>query len=125
MEHMSEMRKEMRDLLDKHPGPKEPPTGSFYNLGSGLDKIPRRKRGGQPGNQNARKLGLYSKYFRPDRMKHLKGVDAFKDLGPEIALLRVKLNSLLKAPEVSHELILRTINALARLTAIQRQNIYG
>ena len=122
---MSEMRKEMRDLFDKHPGPKEPPTGSFYNLGSGLDKIPRRKRGGQPGNQNARKLGLYSKHFRPDRMKQLKGADAIKNLGPEIALLRVKLNSLLNAPEVSHQLILRTINALARLTAIQRRNIYG
>ena len=115
----------MQDLLDNLPGPKESPKGSFYDLGSGIDKIPKRKRGGQPGNQNARKLGLYSKHFRPDRMKHLKGADAFKDMGPEIALLRVKLNSLLNAPEVSHQLILRTINALARLTAIQRRNIYG
>ena len=125
MEQMSEIRKEMRDILNKLPGPKGPPKGSFYDLGSGRDKIPRRKRGAQPGNQNARKLGFYSKHFTPGQMKQLKGAAALKDLGPEIALLRVKLNSLLNGPEVSHQLILRAINALARLTAIQRQNIYG
>ena len=46
MEQISEIRKEMRDFLDKLPGPKEPPKGSFYDLGSGLDEIPRRKLGG-------------------------------------------------------------------------------
>ena len=124
MEQISEIRKEMRDFLDKPPGPKEPPKGSFYDLGSGLDEISRRKRGGQPRNQNARKHGFYSKQFTSDRMKQLKVADDLKDLAPEIALLRVKLNKLLNTPEVSHQLILRAINSLARLTAIQRRYVY-
>ena len=125
MEQISEIHKETQDFLEKPPGPKEPPKGSFYDLGSGLDGNPKRKRGGQPGNQNAHKHGFHSKHFTSDRIEQLVGADDLKDLGPEIALLRVKLNKLLDTPDVSHQLILRAINSLARLTAIQRRYVYG
>ena len=82
--------------------PKEPPKGSFYDLTSDEDQgAQKRKRGGQPGNQNARKHGLFSKHFTPDQAKQIEDAGDLKDLGPEIALLRIKLNTLLNDPEVS------------------------
>ena len=118
-------------MLDMLGIPKEPPKGSFYDLsadeepGNDQDKNPKRKSGGQPGNQNARKHGFYSKHFTPDQAKQLEDADDLRDLDPEIALLRVKLNTLLDDPEVSTELLVRAVNSLARLMAIQRRYVYG
>ena len=115
----------MEEFLDKVGIPKEPPKGSFYDLSSDEDEDPKPKRGGQPGNQNARKHGFYSKHFTPEQIEQLEAADDLKDLGPEIALLRVKLNTLLDDPEVSTELLLRAVNSLARLMSIQRRYVYG
>ena len=123
MEQISEIREEMRDFLDKLPGPKDPPKGSFYDLSGDEDE--KRKRGGQPGKQNARKHGFYSKHFTPEQIEQLEDDDDLRDLGPEIALLRVKLSTLLDDPDVSPELFLRAVNSLARLMSIQRRYIYG
>ena len=116
----------MEDFLDRLGIPREPPKGSFYDLSSDeSDEESKLKSGGQPGNQNARKHGFYSKHFTPDQLKQLEDADDLRDLGPEIALLRVKLNALLDDPEVSTELLLRAVNSLARLMAIQRRYVYG
>ena len=115
----------MENFLDKLGIPKEPPKGSFYDLSSDEDEKPKPKRGGQPGNQNARKHGFYSKHFTPDQTNQLEASDDLKDLGPEINLLRVKLNALLDDPNISLDLLLRTVHALARLMAVQRRYIYG
>ena len=117
-------------MLDMLGIPKEIPKGSFYDLTSdekfgSKDEAPKRKSGGQPGNQNARKHGFYSKHFTPDQAKQLEAADDLRDLGPEIALLRVKLNALLDDPDVSTELLLRAVNSLARLMSIQRRYVYG
>ena len=112
-------------MLDKLGIPKEPPKGSFYDLSVDEEESAKRKPGGQPGNQNARKHGFYSRHFTPEQAKQLEGVDYHKGLDPEIALLRVKLDALLDDPEVSSELLIRAINSLARLIAIQRRYIYG
>ncbi len=125
MKDMKEIRKEMREFLDRLPGPKEPPKGSFYDLSSDDEEKPKPKRGAQPGNQNARKHGFYSKHFTPEQIEQLENADDLKDLGPEINLLRVKLNTLLNDPTLSPDLILRTVHALARLMAVQRRYIYG
>ena len=111
--------------MDRLPDPKEPPKGSFYDLSSDEDEKPNRKRGGQPGNQNARKHGFYSKHFTPEQIEQLEDADDLKDLGPEIALLRVKLNTLLDDPDVSPDLLLRAVNSVARLMSIQRRYVYG
>ena len=118
----------MEDFLDSLGIPKEPPKGSFYDLSSDEDdevEKPERKRGGQPGNQNARKHGFYSKQFTPEQIEQLEAADDLRDLGPEIALMRVKLNALLDDPDVSHELLIRAVNSLARLMSIQRRYVYG
>jgi len=134
MKHIERMWQQMDKIdkiLDTLGIPKEPPKGSFYDFSSDPDPASdegqgeKRKRGGQPGNQNARKHGFYSKHFTPDQVKQLEDADDLRDLGPEIALLRVRLNSLLDDPEVSTELLLRSVNALARLMSIQRRYIYG
>ena len=120
-------------MLDMLGIPNEIPKGSFYDLSADeepgsdedQDEKPKRKRGGQPGNRNARKHGFYSKHFTLDQMKQLEEVDYHKGLDPEIALLRVKLNAMLDNPETSPELILKTVNALTKLISVQRRYIYG
>ena len=122
-------------MLDALGIPKEPPKGSFYDLTSDEepdgDEAPggkgeeKRKRGGQPGNQNARKHGLYSKHLTPEEEKHLEGIDEHTGLEPEIALLRLRLNAMLEDPAVSTETLLRTVHTIARLMAIQRRYTYG
>ena len=120
-------------LLDAMGIPKEPPKGSFYDLSSDeaqdddaeQGEKPKRKRGGQPGNQNARKHGFYSKHFTLEQLNQLEDANDLKDLGPEIALMRIKLNTLLDDPEASTELVIRAVNSLARLMSIQRRYIYG
>ena len=116
-------------VLDALGIPKEPPKGSFYDLSAdedtGGEKEKKRKSGGQPGNQNARKHGYYSKHFTPEQMNELEEINYHKGLDPEIALLRVRLNALLKDPEADPDLILKNIQVLGRLVNIQRRYIYG
>ena len=112
-------------MLDTLGIPGEIPKGSFYDLSTEEENMNNRKRGGQPGNQNARKHGYYSRHFTPEEMEQLEEINYHKGLDPEIALLRVKLNNMLDNPETSPELLIRAINSLARLLAIQRRYIYG
>ena len=50
-----------------------------------------RKRGGQPGNQNARTHGFYSKAVPPELQQKLQDAETVKGLDQEIALLRSKI----------------------------------
>ena len=129
MKTIEQLYQDFEKLLDALGIPKEPPKGSFYDLTTeeeeNMKESHKRKRGGQPGNQNARKHGFYSKHFTPEQMKQLEEIDYHKGLDPEIALLRVKLNSLLEDPETSPEIIIRAAHVLARLASVQRRYIYG
>lgn len=74
-----------------------------------------RKRSAQKGNQKAQKQGFYSKVL--DEAEQLDfelaaGVEGFDD---EIALLRVKIKSLLENEPENIKLILQMTNALERL----------
>jgi hypothetical protein len=74
-----------------------------------------RKRGAPKGNQKAKKRGFYSKVL--DEAEQLDfelaaGVEGFDD---EIALLRVKIKSLLENDPENIKLILQMTNALERL----------
>ena len=119
----------MEGFLDSLGIPKEPPKGSFYDLSSdedpGSDEESKLKSGGQPGNQNARKHGLYSKHLPPEQLQQFDNALAIRDLAPEIAIVRVRLNGLLNDPEASPDLINRTLSVLGRLMNIQRRYIYG
>ena len=119
---MEQIHKEMEDFLDSLGIPKEPPKGSFYDLSDDeSDEEPKLKSGGQPGNQNARKHGFYSKNLPPKRLKEFQSLHNIKDLSPEIALLRFKIIELLDSPDASQELILKTLNSLGRLVNIQNR----
>jgi hypothetical protein len=76
-----------------------------------------RKRGAPEGNQNARKHGFYSKVL--DESEQLDfalatGVDGIDD---EIALLRVKIKSLIAHDPDNIALIMQAINTLARVVS--------
>lgn len=73
------------------------------------------KRGAPKGNQNARKHGFYSRVL--DEAEQLdfelaSGVDGIDD---EIALLRVKIKSILTREPENIKLIMQATNTLARL----------
>ena len=75
----------------------------------------KRKRGAPKGNQNARKHGFYSKVL--DEAEQLDfelaaGVEGFDD---EIALLRVKIKSLLENDPENIKLLMDATNTLANL----------
>ena len=125
MKIIEQMYKEMDNLLDTLGIPKEPPKGSLDDLSSDEDEEPKPKRGAQPGNQNARKHGLYSKHLPAQQLEEYSSSLTVRDLAPEIAILRVRLNSLLNDPEASPDLINRTLSVLGRLMNIQRRFIYG
>ena len=117
-------------MLDTLGIPKEPPKGSFYDLSAdedtaSADEPPKRKSGGQPGNQNARKHGFYSKHLPPEQLQQFDDALTVRDLAPEIAIVRVRLNGLLNDPKASPDLINRTLSVLGRLMNIQRRYIYG
>jgi hypothetical protein len=76
-----------------------------------------KKRGAPKGNQNARKHGFYSKVL--DESEQLDfalatGVDGIDD---EIALLRVKIKSLIAHDPDNITLIMQAINTLARVVS--------
>jgi len=83
-----------------------------------IDRMPERakpKRGAPKGNQNARKHGFYSKVL--DEAERLDfelaaGVEGFDD---EIALLRVKIKSLLENDPENIKLLMDVTNTLVRL----------
>ena len=75
----------------------------------------RGKRGAPKGNQNARKHGFYAKVLdEAERLDFelVSGVEGFDD---EIALLRVKIKSLLENDPENISLLMQATNTLAHL----------
>jgi hypothetical protein len=56
----------------------------------------RKKRGGQKGNGNARKHGFYSATLSPAQTRQLWNITNLEGVDPEIAFIRVKLQSSLQ-----------------------------
>jgi hypothetical protein len=56
----------------------------------------KRKRGGQKGNRNARKHGFYSGNLSPAETSQLWNITNLEGVDPELAFLRVKLQSSLQ-----------------------------
>jgi len=56
----------------------------------------KRNRGGQQGNQNARKHGFYSGALTPSELCEFWNITNLNSLDPPIAVLRVKLQSFLR-----------------------------
>jgi hypothetical protein len=56
----------------------------------------KKKHGGQQGNQNARKHGFYSATLSPTEICEFWNIVNLEGIEPEIAVLRIKLRSLLQ-----------------------------
>ena len=75
----------------------------------------KRKRGGQPGNQNARKHGFYSTILDEAEQLDFDLASGVEGIDDEIALLRVKIKSILEKDPENIKLIMEATNTLARL----------
>jgi hypothetical protein len=74
-----------------------------------------RKRGGQKGNQNARKHGFYAKVLDEAEKLDFETATDVSGIDDEIALLRVKIKSVLEKDPENIKLIMQATNMLARM----------
>jgi hypothetical protein len=77
--------------------------------------ISRPRRGGQPGNRNALKHGLYARHFPKEIRKKFVKWD-LDDFGAEIQLLRMSLDNLIQSiltPDLDAELRVKLVNAVS------------
>ena len=81
----------------------------------------KRKPGGQKGNQNARKHGFYSRALSPDEIGEFWSIVNLEGVDPEVALVRLKLKSLLQHDPVNR----RALRAASGLLAKWYRTKYG
>ena len=84
-----------------------------------------KKRGGQPGNQNARKHCFYANTLTPEQEEAFAEAMEIRDFGQEVALVRFRLLTLLQNPKTPPDLITRTFSNLCRVMDIQRGYRFG
>ena len=75
----------------------------------------KRKKGAPKGNQNARKHGFYSRVLDEAEQFDFEIATGVHGIDDEIALLRVKIKSLLARDPENIKLIMQATNTLARL----------
>ena len=80
------------------------------------------KRGAPAGNQNARKHGFYSMVLDEEEQLDFEQATRAEGLDDEIAMLRVRIKSVLRHDPDNIKLIAQATNALAKLVST-RYNI--
>ncbi len=75
----------------------------------------KKKKGAPKGNQNARKHGFYSRVLDEAEQFDFEIATGVHGIDDEIALLRVKIKSLLARDPENIKLIMQATNTLARL----------
>jgi hypothetical protein len=80
-----------------------------------------KKKGGQAGNQNARKHGFYSTVLDEKEMAEYQKAVEVEGLDEEIAMMRVKLYSLLEKDPENVRLITQAVNALVRMMVMKQR----
>jgi hypothetical protein len=75
----------------------------------------KRKRGAPKGNQNARKHGFYSRVLDEAERLDFELASGVNGIDDEIALLRVKIKSILEKDPENFKLIMEATNTLAGL----------
>jgi len=74
-----------------------------------------RKRGAPKGNQNAKKHGFYARVLEQAEQLDFELASGVQGIDDEIALLRVKIKSILAHDPENLKLIMQATNVLARL----------
>jgi uncharacterized protein YjcR len=77
----------------------------------------KRKRGGQKGNQNARKHGFYSSVLTPDQMSQLWNIVTKENVPPESAIMRLKLQSMLSQSTANTRTLKEAVRLIVRWSA--------
>ena len=75
----------------------------------------KRKRGGQPSNQNARKHGLYSGDLSPGQVSEFWRIVTTEKIDPQSAIMRIKLRLLLQQEPVNPRVLKDAARLMARL----------
>ena len=90
-----------------------PPVSLFEKVGLREIYMPRHKRprGGQPGNQNARKHGFYAKQLSPQESCEYWNIINTTGISPESAVLRLKMQSVFRNAPANYP-VLRDISKL-------------
>ena len=78
-----------------------------------------KKKGAPTGNQYARKHGYYSKVLDAEERLDYEQATEVEGIDAEIALMRVKIKSLVARDPENVRLIMQSVNALARLIQIK------
>jgi len=86
-----------------------------------MPKRKKKKRGGQLGNQNARKHGFYSRFLPDATSADIERASQMQGLDAEIALLRLKLKDLLEHSPERADIQLQAAHTIALLLKIQYQ----
>ena len=81
------------------------------------EEVGKRKRGAPEGNQNARKHGFYSRVLDEAEQLDFEQATCVDGIDDEIALLRVKIKSVLRHDPNNMKLITQATNALAKLVS--------
>ena len=91
----------------------------------GVEDPLHRNRGGQPGNQNARKPFFYSPAVEPDQVDNVDHAMEMSDFSQELALLRVRLLALLREPNANPDHVIKLFNLLCKVMRIQMRCRFG
>jgi len=78
-------------------------------------KTLKRQKGGQPGNQNARKHGYYSRVLDEAQQLDFELASGVNGIDDEIALLRVKIKAILEKDPENFPLITQAVKVLTRM----------
>ena len=79
----------------RYPDKSNPAGEASQNLTVNPTQV-KRKRGGQKGNRNARKHGFFSGTLSPAETRQMWNITNLEGVDPEIAFIRVKLQSSLQ-----------------------------
>ena len=96
-----------------YPDKSNPAGEASQNLTANQTQI-KRKRGGQKGNRNARKHGFYSGTLSPAETSQLWNITNLEGVDPEIAFIRVKLQSSLQHDPGNRRVIREASRLLAK-----------
>ena len=91
----------------------------------GVDDPSRKKTGGQPGNRNAVKHGLYAKALTPEQQDVFPDTLKMEFLNHEIAVMRLKLAAHLAEDGMDFNLVVRAMGTLSRMVRIEQRIRYG
>ncbi len=83
---------------------------------------PKRKRGGQPGNQNGRKKRLYTRALTPEQRNALRAARRAGNLSERVNVLRIRLAAMLTDPHADLDRVLRANRLLMRVLRFEYRN---